>query len=114
MRMLSLMLLSTLALTSTPADAADAVAGEAKFKQLCGTCHGDSGKGDGAAAAGLPVKPRNFADAQWQTSVDDDYLVKVIQQGGAAVGKSPMMTPFGHSLNDDQTRDIIAYIRGLD
>lgn len=114
MHPLPLLFAAALAFAAGQASAADAAAGEAKFKQLCGTCHGNIGQGDGPAAAALPVKPRNFADAAWQGSVDDDYLVKVIREGGAAVGKSPMMTPFGHSLDEAQTRDIIAYIRSLD
>ena len=93
--------------------AGDAAAGEARFKQLCAACHGTTGKGDGPAAAAMNPKPRNFADPEWQKSVTDDYLLKVIRQGGSAVGKSPMMTPFGHSLNESQTQDVIAYIRGL-
>lgn len=114
MRPLSLLIAAALAFGAGQASAADAAAGEARFKQLCGTCHGNTGRGDGPAAAGLPVKPRNFADAAWQSSIDDAYLLKVIREGGAAVGKSPMMTPFGHSLDEAQTRDVIAYIRSLD
>lgn len=114
MRSLSLLIAAALALTAGRASGADAAAGEARFKQLCSACHGNTGRGDGPAAAGLPVKPRNLADAAWQGSVDDDYLLKVIREGGAAVGKSPMMTPFGHSLDEARTRDVIAYLRSLD
>jgi pyruvate dehydrogenase E2 component (dihydrolipoamide acetyltransferase) len=37
------------------------------------------------------TKPRDYSDAAWQKSVDDAYLAKVIVEGGAAVGKSPLM-----------------------
>ena len=33
------------------AQAADVAAGKAKFQQLCASCHGANGKGDGPAAA---------------------------------------------------------------
>ena len=59
----------------------------------CAACHGDTGAGDGAAAAALDPKPRNFADAAWQDKVDDAHLTKVILEGGTAVGLSPMMAP---------------------
>ncbi len=115
MRLLSILCATGMLVTMTgQAVAGDAAAGETRFKQLCSTCHGPTGKGDGPAAGGLPVKPRNFADAAWQKSVDDTYLATIITKGGAAVGKSPMMTPFGHSLNEQQTQDVIAYIRTLD
>lgn len=104
---------SLLCLFVTPAQAADVAQGQAKFQQLCSACHGPAGAGDGAASAGLPVKPRNLSDGAWQATVDDAYLQTVIQKGGTAVGKSPLMTPFGHSLNDAQTADVIAYIRSL-
>jgi mono/diheme cytochrome c family protein len=70
-------------------------ADEAKqtFKTLCSTCHGAVGKGDGVAAANLNPKPRNYTDKAWQASVTDDQLAKVILEGGAAVGKSPLMPP---------------------
>ena len=61
------------------------------FQQRCVLCHGTEGKGDGVGAASLNPKPRAYADAAWQKSVTDDYLAKVILEGGAAVGKSPLM-----------------------
>ena len=48
--------------------------------------------GDGVAAAALNPKPRSYADKAWQASVDDSMIAKVIVEGGAAIGKSPMMT----------------------
>lgn len=61
------------------------------FDTLCASCHGNTGKGDGPAAAAMDPKPRSFGDKSWQTSVTDDHISKVITLGGAAVGKSPAM-----------------------
>ncbi|QKK01420.1 MAG: cytochrome c [Pseudomonadota bacterium] len=94
--------------------AADAAAGEAKFKQLCATCHGPTGQGDGPASAALNPSPRDMSDAEWQASVDDEHLKTVITQGGAAVGLAPTMTAFGHALKGDDLDNVIAYIRSLD
>ncbi|MEZ4433188.1 MAG: hypothetical protein R3F65_12335 [bacterium] len=71
------------------------VGGEAAnvFRTRCGTCHGLSGKGDGAAAQALNPKPRSFEDAEWQGSITDDHIRTVIVKGGTAVGKSPLMAP---------------------
>lgn len=76
-----------------PTHSAEAIAAaDAKFASICATCHGAEGKGDAPAAAGFPVKPKDLSDAAWQASVDDAYLAKIITEGGAAVGKSPLMT----------------------
>jgi hypothetical protein len=56
-------------------------------------CHGDHGAGDGPGAAAIVPKPRAFADPEWQSSVTDEHIKKIIVEGGAAVGKSPAMPP---------------------
>lgn len=114
MRKLSLLAgMAALCLVSAQAQAGDADAGKAKFQQFCATCHGATGAGDGPASAALRPKPRSLSDAEWQGTVDDDYLKKVITQGGAAVGLSPMMTPWGHTLKGDDLENVVAYIRSL-
>ena len=45
------------------------------------------------------------------TALKDQYLFNLIQKGGAAVGKSPFMTPA--KLKDGEIQDVIAYIRSL-
>lgn len=61
------------------------------FEQRCGSCHGVEGKGNGPAAASLKPPPRDYSDKEWQKSVTDEQLKKVIIYGGAAVGKSAAM-----------------------
>ncbi len=78
--------------TPTPA-ASPAEEAKQTFATLCSTCHGADGKGDGPAAATLNPKPRNYTDKEWQASITDEQLAKVILEGGAAVGKSPLMPP---------------------
>lgn len=73
-----------------PPERAEAIA---IYQQRCVTCHGSQGKGDGPAAAALTPKPRSFADAAWQKTVDDPYLANIIVKGGVAVGKSALMPP---------------------
>lgn len=67
-------------------------AADAKFASICATCHGPEGRGDAPAAAGFPVKPKDLSDPDWQASVDDEYLAKIITEGGPAVGKNGLMT----------------------
>jgi mono/diheme cytochrome c family protein len=45
--------------------------------------------------------------------LSDEHLFLVIKEGGAAVGKSALMAPWGASLSDDQIRDVVAFVRTL-
>lgn len=91
----------------------DPKAGKQRYDLLCSSCHGATGKGDGPAAAALSPKPRNHADGKYMNVLKDDYLFKIIKGGGASVGKSPLMPPWSSQLNDQDIRNVIAYIRTL-
>lgn len=93
--------------------AADAAAGKAKYDMFCASCHGATGNGDGAAAAALNPKPRSFTDAAWQKATTDEKIAKVIKEGGAANGLSPLMAPWGAVLKDPDLANVVAYIRSL-
>ena len=99
--------------TALSTHAADVEAGKKLYGQFCASCHGQSGKGDGPAATALNPKPRDHTDKEYMSKLSDDDLLKVIKNGGASVGKSPLMPPWGASLKDDQIKDIIAYVRTL-
>ena len=78
--------------TAGPApSAADSAEADNIFKNRCTPCHGPNGRGDGPASASLSPHPRNFTDKTWQAAVNDEHIQKIIQYGGAAVGKSPNM-----------------------
>ncbi len=79
---------------SEPVAAKDpAVEAQEIFQARCVTCHGATGKGDGPGSAALDPKPRNYTSAEWQKSVTDEHLAKIIVEGGATVGLSPLMPP---------------------
>lgn len=61
------------------------------FQFRCTPCHGESGAGDGPASQALTPPPRAFNSAAWQSEVSDEHIDKIIQFGGAAVGRSPTM-----------------------
>ena len=91
----------------------DAKAGKEKYDTLCFVCHGTSGKGDGVAAAGLPVKPRDHTNGDYMNAQSNQRLFDVIKKGGPAVGLDKNMPPWGGSLSDQEIKNIIAYIRSL-
>src|SRR5262245_39426560 len=64
---------------------------DALFANRCTPCHGATGGGNGPASASLTPPPRNFHDNVWQGKVTDEHIERIIQYGGAAVGKSPAM-----------------------
>ncbi len=87
--------------------------GKELYAKQCAGCHGPAGKGDGPAAAAINPKPVDFTNKAHMTALKDQYLFDLIQKGGPAVGKSPLMTPFGSKLKDGEIQDVIAYIRSL-
>jgi len=96
------------------ADAAgkgDPAKGKEKYNQICASCHGPSGKGDGPAAAALDPKPRNLSDPKYVSTLSDEQIFKTVKEGGAAVGKSPLMPAWGSVLSDSDIWNVIAYLR---
>ena len=84
-----------------------------RYAQLCAGCHGAKGDGDGPAGVAMVPKPRVLTDAAWQASVDDARITKVLKEGGAAVGLSALMAPWGSVLSDAEIAEMVAFIRGL-
>lgn len=101
--------------TSPPAAtaAADPARGAAQYQTLCASCHGARGAGDGPAGQALTPRPARHDDGSYMNPLSNEHVFRVIKEGGAAVGKSPMMAPWGAALSDDQIRDVVAFIRSL-
>ena len=93
--------------------AGDLGPGKEVYEQFCASCHGDTGKGDGPAAAVLTPKPKDLSDKGYMGTKSDDQLFKVVKEGGAAGGLSPLMPPWGTSLTDAQIREVIVYLRSI-
>ena len=86
--------------------------GASDYGTYCATCHGTAGAGDGPVAAGINPKPADFTSAEFWASRDDAKLKKAILEGGAAVGKSPMMPPqAGVIKTDAQFDSLLAYLK---
>lgn len=83
------------------------------YKQQCAACHGDTGKGDGPSAKSLKPAPTNLTDAKLMSSLSDADIAKVTKEGGAKVGKSPLMPALGATWNKQQMDDMVAHMRDL-
>lgn len=93
--------------------AGNADAGKVKYVQFCSSCHGMAGAGDGPASAGLNPKPAHHNDGAYMNPLSNEHLVKVIAEGGPAVGKSIGMAPWGPVLGKQGVLDVAAFVRTL-
>jgi mono/diheme cytochrome c family protein len=81
-------------------------AGKKIFATNCATCHGDKGKGDGVAAAGLTPKPANFLHPEIVKETDGALFWKITN------GKAPMPS-WEKQLKPEQRWDLVCYIRSI-
>ena len=98
-----------------PASAQDPEEGRIIYETWCAECHGVDGRGDGAAAARMLPRPRDFVQARYQVRTTangelptDDDLRAVLELGmpGTAM-------PSWLNLTDAEREDVIAYIKTL-
>ena len=87
---------------------------EYKWNQLCVTCHGNKGKGDGPAGRNLKLPPRSFGDSSWQDGITDAQIKEIIVKGGAAVNKSKDMPPNPELAgNDKDLNSLVEKVRSF-
>jgi mono/diheme cytochrome c family protein len=85
--------------------------GRRLFGQYCATCHGDQGQGDGQNASNLQPPPPDLTAPR--PGLDAATIRKVITDGSAAIGRSPLSPPLGRNLTGDQIDDLVAYCQAL-
>jgi len=98
---------------SAPGPVAAAEDGGKVYATNCAACHGDGGKGDGPAGLYLDPKPASFADPAFWAARKDDLVKKAILEGGAAIGKSPVMPAWKASLSAAQVDAVVAYMKSM-
>jgi mono/diheme cytochrome c family protein len=85
--------------------------GKHLFDEYCATCHGDGGKGDGQNASNLNPPVPDLTTSKGLT--DAAYVRRVIAEGSAAVGRSPLSPPWGRNLSPQEIEYLTLYCRGL-
>ncbi len=88
-----------------------ATAVQRTYLSRCATCHGSNGRGSWRATIFL-IRPGDLADRDAMSRLSDDYLVGIIKNGGATIGK-PGMPAFGYHLTDPEIRALIPHVRAL-
>ncbi len=86
---------------------ADAIAaGKKIYGTYCNVCHGDKGKGNGIAAAGLNPKPADHTSAKFQAQSDGAIYWKL------TTGRAPMAS-YEKTLTVTQRWQVIDFMRTL-
>ncbi len=85
----------------------------ASYAMICSSCHGPTGAGDGPGAAALTPKPANFTDPAFWADKTDAELTKAIREGGASVGKSASMPPWGSVYDEAKAEALVGYLKTL-
>ena len=96
----------TLALASVAWRGAWAASPEENYHRLCRSCHGDDGSGNGPAAKVLSKHPGNFTDCEAMKAHDRGFLVKIIAEGGPAVGRSSQMPGSAKKLSAKEIEEL--------
>jgi mono/diheme cytochrome c family protein len=84
-------------------------AGGELYAAYCAKCHGDTGLGNGEAAANLTPSPALLAYLMDQPIAIDSYMLWTISEGGAQFGTK--MPAFKDALTREQIWQIVAYLR---
>jgi cytochrome c553 len=90
-----------------------AASGRSSYVTYCAPCHGERGEGDGPLSPLLEPRPPRHSDAAYMQKLSDDYLLRLLKEGGPAVGRSALMGEWGRTLSDAQLRELIEFIRTL-
>ncbi len=101
-------------LPSSPFSAQDTTRGKVVYVKWCAGCHGETGAGDGPAAATMLPRPRNFTGAIYkirttasgQLPTDAD-LMRAIDEGLPGTA----MPAWQGRLSDTERRDVAAYLK---
>ncbi len=87
-------------------DAASLKEAKATYTTYCTPCHGDKGRGDGVAAAGLSVKPADHSSAAVQSQTDGALFWEMSE------GHNPMPS-YKKAFTERQRWQLVNYIRTL-
>jgi mono/diheme cytochrome c family protein len=90
-------------------NAASIKAGEATFQKYCAFCHNGDAKGEGPLAP-EDSHPPDLTDEKWDHGSTDGEIFALIQKGA---GPSSVMKSFKGKLSDQDTWNVINYLRSL-
>jgi cytochrome c oxidase cbb3-type subunit 3 len=87
--------------------------GKRLFYADCVWCHADATPAGPSNRSNVNPAPSLMNDGATLNALSDDYMENMITLGGAAMGKSAMMPPWGRTLTQPEIRAIIAFTRAI-
>lgn len=87
--------------------------GKRVFYQYCVWCHADATPAGPSNRSNLTPVPPLLNDGATLNAESDEYMQNIITLGGSAMGKSPMMPPYGRTLSGQEIRAVIAFARAI-
>lgn len=88
-------------------DPSSIIEGKKTYQSMCSVCHGDKGKGNGAAGVSLTPTPANFLTIEVRNESDGAIYWKLTE------GKPPMAS-YKSLLTENQRWQLVNYIRQLE
>jgi mono/diheme cytochrome c family protein len=87
--------------------------GRKLYDYYCALCHGAAGGGDGFNSYILATPPAKLADPSLMAGLTDAQITAIVTKGGKALGRSPLMPPWGGVFKARDVTGLIAYLRTL-
>jgi mono/diheme cytochrome c family protein len=87
--------------------------GKRVFYQQCVWCHADATPAGPSNRSNLTPVPPLLNDGATLNAENDQYMQNIISLGGAAMGKSAMMPPYGRVLSAEEIRSVISFTRAI-
>jgi mono/diheme cytochrome c family protein len=87
--------------------------GKRIFYQQCVWCHADATPAGPSNRSNLTPAPPVLNDGATLNAESDEYMQNIVTLGGAAMGKSAMMPPYGRTLSTEEIRSVVAFARAI-
>jgi mono/diheme cytochrome c family protein len=82
--------------------------------KYCARCHNPESTPERVSNYdNLEVKPHPFSEGDTLNKISDADLFAIIDHGGPALNKSPLMPPYGFTLSKTEIQALIEYIRTI-
>ena len=107
-RVMKKLIVVSLALLVAGAVSVRAADAKENWEKNCTKCHGADGKGKTKMGEKLGMK--DYTDAKVQGGMKDDAMTKAIKDG-VKDGDKTKMKAYGETLNDDEIKALVKFIR---
>jgi mono/diheme cytochrome c family protein len=87
--------------------------GKRIFYQYCVWCHADATPAGPSNRSNVAPVPPLINDGEKLNGETDEFLENIIAKGGSALGRSPMMPPYGKTLSAGEIKAVICFTRAI-